>query len=41
MLGTIRRHREHVNRDVILQGVKWVPDALAAREGSGGAPAPR
>ena len=41
MLGTIERHREHVNRDVILQGVKWVPDALAARGGSGGGPAPR
>jgi UDP-sulfoquinovose synthase len=41
MLGTIERHREQVNRDVILQGVKWVPDTLAAREGSGGSPAPR
>jgi UDP-sulfoquinovose synthase len=41
MLGTIERHREQVNRDVIVQGVKWVPDALTAREGSGGSPAPR
>ncbi len=41
MLGTIERHRKHVNRDVILQGVKWVPDALAAGEGSGAGPPPR
>jgi len=41
MLGTIESYKEHVNRDVIRQGVKWVPDALAARRASGGAPAPR
>jgi UDP-sulfoquinovose synthase len=29
MIDTIDRHRDQVNRDVILQGVKWVPDALA------------
>jgi len=38
MLRAIERQREHVNRDVILQGVKWVPDTLAARAGSGGGP---
>jgi UDP-sulfoquinovose synthase len=26
MIGTIERHRDQVNRDIILQGVKWVPD---------------
>jgi UDP-sulfoquinovose synthase len=36
MLRAIERHREHVNRDVILQGVKWVPDAPGSREGSRG-----
>jgi UDP-sulfoquinovose synthase len=29
MIDTIDRHRDQVNRDVILQGVKWVPDTLA------------
>ena len=29
MIDTIDRHRDQVNREVILQGVKWVPDALA------------
>jgi len=40
MIDTIDRHKEQVNRDVILQGVKWVPDALAARR-SAGAPTAR
>ncbi len=31
MIDTIDRHRDQVNRDVILQGVKWVPDSLADR----------
>ena len=35
MIDAIERHRDRVNRDVILQGVKWVPDALAAREAAG------
>jgi UDP-sulfoquinovose synthase len=26
MIGTIERHADRVNRDIILQGVKWVPD---------------
>lgn len=37
MIDTIERHRDQVNRDVILQGVKWVPDALAERHGGGAA----
>jgi UDP-sulfoquinovose synthase len=40
MIDTIDRHQGLVNRDVILQGVKWVPDSLAARR-SAGAPATR
>lgn len=40
MIDTIDRHRDQVNREVILQGVKWVPDALAHRAGAGSA-APR
>jgi UDP-sulfoquinovose synthase len=38
MIGTIERHRDQVNRDVILQGVKWVPDSLAVRQVAGTAP---
>ena len=34
MIDTIDRHRDQVNRDVILQGVKWVPDALAEHRGA-------
>jgi UDP-sulfoquinovose synthase len=41
MIDTIDRHKEHVNRDVILQGVKWVPDALAGRDRGGPPPAAR
>ncbi|HYO41646.1 MAG TPA: NAD-dependent epimerase/dehydratase family protein [Candidatus Limnocylindrales bacterium] len=37
MIDTIDRHRDQVNRDVILQGVKWVPDALGSRQGAGAA----
>ena len=29
MIGTIERHADQVNRDIILQGVKWVPDSVA------------
>jgi UDP-sulfoquinovose synthase len=29
MIGTIDRYSDQVNRDIILQGVKWVPDSLA------------
>ncbi|HEY3334184.1 MAG TPA: NAD-dependent epimerase/dehydratase family protein [Candidatus Limnocylindrales bacterium] len=39
MIDTIDGHRDEVNRDVILQGVKWVPDALADRRVAGAAPA--
>ena len=35
MIGTIERHRDAINRDVILQGVKWVPDSLADAEATG------
>ena len=35
MIDTIDRHRDQVNHDVILQGVKWVPDTLADRRGAG------
>ena len=41
MLGTIEGYKEHVNRDVITKGVKWVPGALASRERSGGGLPPR
>ena len=34
MIDTIDRHRDQVNREVILQGVKWVPDALAGHRGA-------
>ena len=34
MIDTIDRHRDQVNREVILQGVKWVPDALANHRGA-------
>ena len=34
MIDTIDRHRDQVNREVILQGVKWVPDALADHRGA-------
>ena len=34
MIDTIDRHRDQVNREVILQGVKWVPDALAEHRGT-------
>ncbi len=37
MIDTIDRHRDQVNRDVILQGVKWVPDPLAPKQGAGAA----
>ncbi len=40
MIDTIDRNKELVNRDVILQGVTWVPDSLAARR-SAGAPTAR
>jgi UDP-sulfoquinovose synthase len=29
MIGTIERHADQVNRDIILQGVKWVPERVA------------
>jgi len=29
MIGTIERHADEVNRDIILQGVRWVPDSVA------------
>lgn len=35
MIDTIERHRDQVNRDVILQGVKWVPDSLAQHRRGG------
>jgi UDP-sulfoquinovose synthase len=41
MIDAIDRHRERVNRDVILQGVRWVPPALAERERGAQAPASR
>jgi UDP-sulfoquinovose synthase len=34
MIDTIDRHQDQVNREVILQGVKWVPDALADHRGA-------
>ena len=34
MIDTIDSHRDEVNRDVILQGVKWVPDRLADHRGA-------
>jgi UDP-sulfoquinovose synthase len=34
MIDTIDRHRDQVNREVILQGVKWVPDELAEHQGT-------
>jgi UDP-sulfoquinovose synthase len=37
MIDTIDRHRDAVNRDVIVQGVKWVPDAPARRPGASAA----
>ena len=40
MIDTIDRHRDQVNRDVILQGVKWVPDALRLDRGAETAAAP-
>jgi UDP-sulfoquinovose synthase len=41
MIDTIDHHKERVNRDVILQGVKWVPDAPAKREPGAPPPAAR
>jgi len=32
MITRIAEHRDRIDRSVILQGVKWVPDALAARQ---------
>jgi UDP-sulfoquinovose synthase len=34
MIDTIDHHKERVNRDVILQGVKWVPDAPKREPGT-------